>query len=305
LMLIMLIMLAPSCYTTYVLPSTNFWRELKDHKVYLLFILSMAINGLGVSVWSGSAKWLVFNGWHPAEISLIHVTEAAILIVSLFAIFIVLHKESVWGPWAMRDFACFIPPGSLLFTLAFWELGHLHYRSWFLVVALTVARIIDVCRFAAFWTSILTTLANKWYALLGAFVGFAVVKAFETVSPLVVHYISVPWGVSPTWSRLVPHHPTQDLEAAQMAAVVSVWPLAIIAYVVQLMARRYFLEEVLTYKGHGNLMPDGTQGWEDSETAFVPASKLQAKGEGRPAESEDGHDGDTSDSDSSDEDNHR
>mmetsp|Transcript_661 Transcript_661/g.1560 ORF Transcript_661/g.1560 Transcript_661/m.1560 type:complete len:293 (-) Transcript_661:168-1046(-) len=271
-----MIMLAPSCYSSYVLPSTNFWRELKDHKVYILFIISMSLNGLVAFVWMNSAAWLSMNGWTPAEVSVIEIVKAAVLIVALATTFMTLHHMSIWGPWAMRDFSCYLPPGSLLFALAFWELGHLHYRSYLFVAALIVGAVVDVARFAAFWTAILTTLANKWYALLGAFAGFAVIQACQAVSPLASHIIAWPWGVSPTWSGLVPWHPETSLATYQKAVMVSVWPAAILAYVAQIMAWRYFLPEVLTYKGHGNLMPNGVKGWEASETAFVKGSAIGA-----------------------------
>mmetsp|Transcript_103399 Transcript_103399/g.299071 ORF Transcript_103399/g.299071 Transcript_103399/m.299071 type:complete len:1957 (-) Transcript_103399:212-6082(-) len=300
LLLIIMIMLAPSCYSSYVLPSTNFWRELKDHKVYLLFVLSMSLNGLAAFVWLNTASWLGMNGWHPNEVSFIEIVESVVLILSLSITFLTLHRMSIWGPWAMRDFTCFVPPGSLLFALSFWELGHLHYRSYIFVAALIVGSIVDVARFAAFWTAILTTLANKWYALLGAFAGFAVVQACQAVSPLFSHILAWPWGVSPTWSGLVPHHPETNLAVYQKAVMASVWPLAILAYIAQVMAWRHFVPEVLTYKGHGNLMPDGTKGWDASETAFVKASAI-ASSQGFADDDDEDSDGSTDESSSDDE----
>jgi len=269
LLLIIMVLLAPSCYSSYVLPRTNFWQELRDHKVYILLIASLSINGLGTSCWNNVDRWLSINGWGPQEIAIIKVTQAGVLIVCLFAMFFSLHYMSVWGPWAMRDLVCFLPPGSLLYTLAFWELGNLHYRSYLFVAMVTFALIIDTARFAAFFTAILTTLANKWYALTGAFAGFAVMKACEAVSPFVVHLITMPWGMSPIYSGSVENSPETHLPTLQLATLLAAWPLALLSYAVQMMAWKYFNKEVLTYKGHGNLMPDGTKGWAASETAFV------------------------------------
>jgi len=276
LLLIMLIMLAPQCYSSYVLPATNFWRELKDHKVYMLLVASMAVNGLAASVWRKSALWLSMNGWTSEQVGFISCGQAVIVVTGLIALFIALHRFSVWGPWIMRDFTCWLPPGSLILAVAFWEIGHLHYHSYLLVTAIVVAGVIDVARFAAMWTAILVTLANKWYALQGAFIGFAIVQAFEAISPFVAHFVAMPFGVSPIWSTLVDGHPETDLAQLQKGTMLSVLPIGICAYLIQLAARPYFLPEVLTYKGRGNLMPDGTVGWAGSETAFIKASALVA-----------------------------
>jgi len=276
--LIILIMLAPACYSLYVLPATNFMKELKDHKVYLFLIASMCLNGLGSYAWNNSSYWMQLNGFTPTEVTIIQLVQSAVLIVVLFALFMTLHRQSIWGPWPMCDFTCLIPPGSLLYALAFWELGNLHYRSYTFVAVLTVAWIVDVARFAAFWTSILTTLANKWYAIIGSFIGFSFIKVCEGVSPLVVHLIAIGWGVSPTWSQLVPNSPETNLAALQKATLVSAIPLALCAYGVQVMARQYFCGEVLTYKGHGHLMPDGEPGWDSGSSVFMPAASIEGYG---------------------------
>jgi len=274
--LIILIMLAPACYSLYVLPSTNFMKELKDHKVYIFLILSMCLNGLGSFAWNTSDHWMQLNGWAPWEVSVIRLVQSVILIIALFAIFMSLHKMTIWGPWPMRDITCLIPPGSLLYALAFWELGNLHYRSYTFIAVLTVAWILDVARFAAFWTSILTTLANKWYAIIGSFLGFACIKFCEAVSPFVCHLVAIIWGVSPTWSSLVANNPETNLETLQKGTMAAVWPFAILAYIAQVWAWKYFNQEVLTYKGHGHLMPDGTPGWVTGSTAFVSSAEIAA-----------------------------
>ena len=33
------------------------------------------------------------------------------------------QSRNKWGPWAMRDFSCLLPPGSLLRALCLWDLG--------------------------------------------------------------------------------------------------------------------------------------------------------------------------------------
>jgi len=277
LLLIILVLLAPACYSSYVLPRTNFMKELKDHKVYILLILSMAINGLGYFCWGGSKQWLSYNGWRSDEVSIILTVQTAVLAIVLFFIFFCLYRMSVWGPWAMRDFVCFVPPGSILYALAFWELGRLHYRSYIFVAILTLGLILDVARFAAFWTAILTTLANKWYALVGVFLGFAVIKACEALSPVICHLIGIPWGYSPVFSGMIEYYPQSDLYDLQKAVILTVWPLAFIAYILQLLTRRYFNQEVLTFKGFGNRMPDGSKGWEQSRSVFIHSSKLNTQ----------------------------
>lgn len=205
---------------------------------------------------------------------MINIIRAAVLVMCLFVIFFVLQRQTTWGPWPMRDFVCFLPPGSLLMTLAFWEIGDLHYKSWWFVTIIMFAGIVDVARFAAMWTAILTTLANKWYALTGVFLSFGIIKACEAVSPFVCHGMLIWTGRSPVYSRTIHNHPETHLPTLQKYTLFAVWPLALLAYLCQLAAWRRFNREVLTYKGHGNLMSDGQKGWEFSETIFVPVHAL-------------------------------
>jgi len=294
--LIILVMLAPSCYSSFVVPATNFWREWSSHKVYVLLIASMALNGLGSFAWGHWTMWFIMNGWNTTDMSIIQLVYAILLIVVLAVVFSCLHKLSVWGPWAVRDFTCFIPPGSLIATLAFWELGHLHHRSYIFVAAVVLSWIFDIARFAAMWTSILTTLANKWYAMMGAFVGYGVIKACEAASPWVCHCLAFVWGISPTYSKLVPDSPETNVSDLQAASLAAVWPLALLSYAAQILAWKYFLPEVLTYKGHGNLMPDGQKGWEHSTSKFIPAKDISVLRTGQTAVDRDGNDSDSDES---------
>eukprot|EP00932_Pfiesteria_piscicida_P020047 SRR837773.6867.p1 GENE.SRR837773.6867~~SRR837773.6867.p1 ORF type:complete len:275 (+),score=32.79 SRR837773.6867:110-826(+) len=114
LLLIILVLLAPTCYSSYVLPTTNFKKDVRKHKVYLLMIGSMAINGLGVYCWGASNTWIAIDGWRSEERALIHLISSVVMILCLFAIFVMLQHMTTWGPWPMRDFVCFLPPGSFI-----------------------------------------------------------------------------------------------------------------------------------------------------------------------------------------------
>lgn len=211
--------------------------------------------------------WLQLNGWAPDDLWVMYLCLSLISMACLAAIFAGLHRMSVWGPWAMRDFTCLLPPGSLLCTFAFWDLGYLNHRSWTFVVALGLSSILDVARAAAIWMAILITLANKWYALQGGFLSLSFVCLCRAISPLVVDILGrLMCGYSPVFDVVTPDHPEVDISALEQATLCSVWPLSLAAYALQLVAIRYFNFEVLTYKGHGNQMPDGTSFGPGSES---------------------------------------
>lgn len=256
--LLFLVALAPSCYSSYVLPSTRFFKELFTHKVYLLMTGSLCLDSLASFSSSRQNLWLELNGWVRDDVATMYAGIAGIMILFLVIIFGLLHRMSVWGPWAMRDFTCLVPPGSLLCTLAFWDLGILNYRSRAFIVALALASVIDVARAAAMWMAILITLSNKWYALVGSFLSLALTCLCRAASPLVVDFLgTMLCGFSPVYDSLTPDHAQVEIESLEKATLWSTWPLAIGAWILQLCAFRYFNFEVLTYKGHGDMMPDG------------------------------------------------
>jgi len=303
LVLTVLVMLAPSCYSSYVLPTTNFFKQLDNHKVYLLLTASLALNELASFAGSNTQLWLSLNGWHYNEIGFISVGAGVAIVIFLFVIFISLHRMSVWGPWPMRGIVCLVPPGSLLRTLAWWDLGPLHYRSPTFLMVIIASEVLDATRNAAIWTAMLTTLSNKWYAIIGGFLCIFVCQICTGVSPFVTDILGRLFsGHSPVFSRFVPNHPEVNPENLQQATMAAVWPLALIAWGLQIYAGRFFLMEVLTYKGHGNQMPDGSQPWPESRTVCVGSPSRGKKSRRKSKEAEDtGGSGTESDSASSDE----
>eukprot|EP00425_Heterocapsa_triquetra_P036815 CAMPEP_0195080476 /NCGR_PEP_ID=MMETSP0448-20130528/22166_1 /TAXON_ID=66468 /ORGANISM="Heterocapsa triquestra, Strain CCMP 448" /LENGTH=1999 /DNA_ID=CAMNT_0040113429 /DNA_START=61 /DNA_END=6060 /DNA_ORIENTATION=+ len=293
-MLTVLIMLAPSCYQTCVLPQTGFMKELKDHKVYLFLMASLCFSGLASAPAHNDAAWLSANGWNQNEQAIMNMITAIAIVIVLTAIFMPLHRMSVWGPWAMRDFTCLVPPGSLLRVLAFYELGTLHYKSTLFVAVLTLSHIMDAARYAAFWTAILTTLANKWYAIFGGFICLGLVALCWAPSAFLTHMLgNLLTGASPTFSSVIANHPQIDTQHLQLGGLVTVWILDGIAYMLQICARPYFDMEVLTFKGYGHLMPDNTVGWPGSSMHYANGRNAVKTKHDRDSDSSDSEDDET------------
>jgi len=278
LVLTILVMLAPSCYSSFVLPATNFFAQVSNHKVWVLLMLSLCVNQLASFAGENTQLWMKLNGWDLMEIGYLNLAAALSIVVFLMVAFILLHRMSIWGPWPMRDFVCLLPPGCLLRALAFWDLGHLHYRSWTFLTVIVFSMVLDVARQAAIWTAILTTLANKWYALTGGFMTLFFMYLCTGVSPWICDLVGRLFSsYSPTYAELDFHNPQVNLAQLQKATMAAVWPLALCAWLLQMYARRFFLNEVLTYKGHGNVMPDGTKPWPESKTVFVSSREGRFK----------------------------
>lgn len=262
---------APSGYSSYTLPTITFFRKLASNRIFLLLTASMSMDALGSYAANHSDTWMAMNGWTISDRAAKEVISGTCIVVFVASTFFALHRMSIWGPWAMRDFTCMIPPGALLRSLAFYDLGHTNYRSWLFVLAVVLSEIIDVARFAAMFTAILSSLANKWYALFGGFLSMAAIAVCQGLSPVTVDLLGrlLTGGVSPVYDEYSPQDPQGDPKSLAKATFLVVWPLGLIGFGLQLVAFRYFNYEVPTYKGHGNWMPDGSNFGPGSETVKV------------------------------------
>jgi len=61
------------------------------------------------------------------------------------------------------------------------------------------------------------------------------------------------------------------------ATVWAVAPFAILSYIFQLIAWRYYNCDILTYKGHGNLLPDGKRTGTSSTMRSIPVQNVKHK----------------------------
>jgi len=178
----------------------------------------------------------------------------------------------------MRDFTCLLPPGALLRALALWDLGFLHHRSALFVAAVLVSVVCDVARGAAVWSSIMSILGNKWYALKGGYICLAVVAVCSTISPLLSHWIGMTaCGASPLHDTKTLDRTSPEGGSLGTAVAWAVVPLASAAYVLQLVTLRYFNNDILTFKGRGSTLPDGTRCGLSSSTRQVAVSVVLRK----------------------------
>uniref|UniRef100_A0A7S0AQ78 Uncharacterized protein n=1 Tax=Pyrodinium bahamense TaxID=73915 RepID=A0A7S0AQ78_9DINO len=178
----------------------------------------------------------------------------------------------------MRDFTCLLPPGCLLRALALFDLGFLHYRSPAFVVAMIVSVLCDVARGAAVWSAIMSILGNKWYALKGGYICLAVVAVASALSPAVGDAIArSACGSSPLEDTVTLDQPVTAKGSFGEATAWAVVPMAAASYLCQLLAMRYFNGDILTFKGHGCKMPDGTQCGTGSSTRRVSVSSVRKK----------------------------
>jgi len=276
--LISLILLfkAPRCYCAYSLPSTGYLEGLVEHKSFWLLLLSEMLNQSTSYASQTYHDWWALNGWSPSDIinfSLIIMLISALL---LPAIFFMLTKMSVWGPWAMRDFSCLLPPGGLLRALALYDIGHLHYRSYLFSAAIVASYCIDVVRSASIFASIMTILGNKWYALKGCYVVIFLTAICSSCSPYIGHSIGMAMvGASPL-NRVTLDRPASGAIGSLGDAIVwAVGPLAGASYLLQLATIWFYNGDILTFKGHGNMLPDGSRTGASATMRSVSISNLK------------------------------
>jgi len=120
---------------------------------------------------------------------------------------------------------------------------------------------IEVARGAAVWSSIMTILGNKWYALKGCYLCMAFASLCAAASPFVTHWISMAaCGASPldSFTKASLDKPATGRGSMGEAVGFVVIPLLLASYALRLLAFRYFNGDVLTFKGHGAVLPDGT-----------------------------------------------
>eukprot|EP00442_Polarella_glacialis_P024641 CAMPEP_0115122638 /NCGR_PEP_ID=MMETSP0227-20121206/46955_1 /TAXON_ID=89957 /ORGANISM="Polarella glacialis, Strain CCMP 1383" /LENGTH=3177 /DNA_ID=CAMNT_0002524635 /DNA_START=126 /DNA_END=9659 /DNA_ORIENTATION=+ len=255
---LVLLFKAPHCYASYVLPATG-TLEGMTHKSFLLLVVSEMFNMLASYPSQSFTKWWTLNGWNPEEISNFALMVGLVGPVVLSIAFGLLTRMTTWGPWAMRDFTCLLPPGSLLRAIALWDLGFLHYRSTIFIAAVLVSVGCDVARGAAVWSSIMTILGNKWYALKGCYLALALMSVAAALSPNVGDMIArAACASSPLYDNITLDQPVTAKGSLGEATAWAVIPLALVSYFFQLLAFRYFNCDILTYKGHGNRLPDGS-----------------------------------------------
>jgi len=255
---LVLLFKAPHCYSTYCLPPSGLLEGL-NHKAFIFLLLSEALNYLASFSSQNFPSWWSLNGFTTEEIMYmaLGIAIASPLVLNFFFEG-ALHRLSTWGPWAMRDFTCMIPPGALLRAVALYDLGHLHYRSGIFAAAILLSVALDTCRSAAIWCSIMTILGNKWYALRGCYLCMTIVAICSAVSPFVGNYIAMTaCGTSPTNHATTLDPPATDRGSLGTAVAWAVIPLASAAYLLQLTALWFFNQDIMTYKGHGCTLPDG------------------------------------------------
>lgn len=78
-----------------------------------------------------------------------------------------LRRMQVWGPWALRDFACFLPSGALLRVVALYDSRGSAARSSIFAAALLLSIVIDTMRHVAILSAAMTVLGSRWNALKG------------------------------------------------------------------------------------------------------------------------------------------
>jgi len=272
---LILLFKAPHCYASYVLPPTGLLDGLTK-KSFLLLMLAEMFNMLSSYPAQTYTTWLTLNGWEPGEISGFALLIGLVSPILICIIFGLLTNMNRWGPWAMRDFTCLVPPGSLMRALALWDLGNLHFRSEVFVVAILLSVCLDVAHGAAVWCSMMTILGNKWYALKGCYLSLMLVSTCAAFSPSIGHWLAMSAvHASPLLDNITLDQPMSHKGSFGQATAWAVVPLAVLGYLCQLLAMRYFNSEILTFKGHGNVLPDGARTGTDSSLRRVSTSSVK------------------------------
>jgi len=122
----------------------------------------------------------------------------------------------------------------------------------------------------------MTILGNKWYALKGCYICLTLASFASAFSPWVGHCLGTAFAnASNLYDNANLDVPVSGKGSFSDATFWAVVPLAALSYVFQLMAMRYFNNDILTFKGHGNLLPDGCRTGSDSHMEAVPTWKVK------------------------------
>jgi len=243
---LILLFKAPDSYSFNVLPKTGIASVLR-RPTFLLLLASEVTRALSGYAVQDITHWLSLNGWEPSEVRSFAWLAAGLLPLVLGLTSASLRRLSVWGPWAMRDFACLLPPASLLRSLALYDLGHRNYRSLVFVAAMMLSVWMELTRFIAVWSAMMTVLQNRWYALKGCYICLFFVMVASACSPWLSEWQAMKLcGSSPFGPVMLEQSSEKGLGEATAWAVV---PLSLLSYVFQLLALPGFNEDVPSFKG--------------------------------------------------------
>jgi len=268
---------APRCYAAYVLPAAQRAFEGLGKISFLLLLTSEIMISLAAYPSQNFTIWWSLNGWSRSEVVYFALSIAFLSPLVLVAVWNgVIRRNSVWGPWVMRDFTCLVPPGALLRVLALWDIGYLHHRSELFVAAVLISVFADVARSAAIWSALMTILGSKWYALKGCFLCLACIAASAAVSPYLADRIAVQaCGTSPLVGAVTLE--TSGRCSLGEATLWAVLPFGLASYLFQLLALRSFNCDILTFRGHGALLPKGARWGAGASTCPVPVATMKRK----------------------------
>lgn len=130
----------------------------------------------------------------------------------------------------------------------------------------------------AVWCSIMTILGNKWYALKGCYICLTLISACAALSPMTGHWIAqTATRTSPLTDTKTLDRPISGKGSLGEATAWAVMPLAVASYIFQLLAWKYFNGDILTFKGHGNVLPDGSITGTESTIQRIPAAEVKKK----------------------------
>jgi len=250
---LVLLFKAPYCYASYVLPITSVRAWLKKRS-FLLLLASEVFISLGSYSAQDITQWWELNGRAPEEIQMFAFAMVVGLPLLLTILFSALRRLNVWGPWALRDFACLLPPGMLLRVLAVCDVRG-HDRSELFVAALLAAAAVDAARYTAVLCAMMTVLGNKWYAMKGCFLAALLASISRAAAPRFQWWVASMAGSEPK-----PFAGLPDLSELGEMTLWAVLPPAFAGYVCQVLAVLFFNEDVVTFKGHGCYLADGSEG---------------------------------------------
>ncbi|CAJ1378402.1 unnamed protein product, partial [Effrenium voratum] len=251
--LLVLLFKAPYCYATNVLPGTGFqWLR---NRSFLLLLVSEVFNSLSCYAAQDVPQWLTLNGWKVSEIEILVLIVAASLPLLLHLSFRALRRMQVWGPWALRDFACCLPAGTLLRAIAMHNSGG-QSRSKIFLAALALSVLVDAMRYTAILSAMMTVLGSKWNALKGCYLAACLSAAAAAASPWVSQWVAQ--QISGISLDLEEEVLPDDPAALGKATISAVLPLALTGYVFQVAAAFFFNQEVLTFKAPLQAAPEGS-----------------------------------------------
>eukprot|EP00913_Durusdinium_trenchii_P033077 g30967.t1 len=234
---------APYCYATHVLPSTS---GALGPSVWFLLLSEARRRASGVRQlgMQDVRNWLALNGWTGEEIQLMILVVIGALPLLLHPSFSWLRRQQVWGPWPLRDFACLLPSGTLLRSVAIFE-SRGQSRSHTFVAALLFSVLVDAARYAAIASSLMTVMGSRWNALKGCYLASSLIAMAAAMSPWLLQCITEKLGLVSLEDG------DADLLELGRSTFWATAPLALLGYVFQASTVFFFEKEVLTFKGPG------------------------------------------------------